>query len=108
MIKFHVMYPPQEGGHFDFDYYVDHHMPLVTGLMGAACVSISLDKGLSGFRAGSEPPFVAQATVACASMDDLKSSLFPHLPTISADIPRFTNIKPVIWVSELVGSKSRK
>jgi uncharacterized protein (TIGR02118 family) len=106
MINFHVMYPPQDDGHFDFDYYIDRHMPLVLGLMGEACLSIALDRGVSGFRVGTAPPYIAQATVTCTSMNDLKATLFPHLQTISADIPNFTNIRPVIWISERVGTKT--
>lgn len=106
MFNFHVMYPPLEEGHFDYDYYVERHMPLVLGLMGSRCHSVTLDKGVSGMRSGSAPAFVAHAIVTCATMEDLTEGLFPHLPTISADIPRFTNIKPLIWISERVGSKT--
>mgnify|MGYP003667180293 CR=1 FL=1 len=47
MIKVSVMYPNNPGSHFDHDYYRDQHMPMVKRLMGDACLSFGVDRGLA-------------------------------------------------------------
>ena len=48
MIKISVMYPNTPGSRFDHDYYRDQHMPMVKRLMGDACLSFGVDRGLAG------------------------------------------------------------
>ena len=36
MIKVTILYPKHDGGRFDYDYYLEHHMPRAAALLGHA------------------------------------------------------------------------
>ena len=59
MIRVSVLYPNSEGTHFDEDYYVNNHLPMVADKLASAMVRYEIDKGISGATPGSPAPFVA-------------------------------------------------
>lgn len=102
MIKVSVMYPSTEGARFDHDYYRDSHMPLVQKLMGDACKFYTVDKGLSGGAPGDPATYVGMCHIYCESVESFQSGFGPHAKEILADIPNYTDIQPVMQVSEVV------
>jgi uncharacterized protein (TIGR02118 family) len=102
MIKFNVMYPQSAGARFDHAYYRDKHMPLVAQRLGKACLSYTVDKGLAGGAPGAPSPFIAACSFYCESVESLQAAIGPHVPEIMADIPNYTDLEPVIWISEVV------
>lgn len=104
MIKISVLYPYKEGAEFDFDYYLNRHMPMVRDALGAACKGIAVEQGVSGGAPGSNPPFVALGHILMDSLEALQSAFAPHVPTFMADIPNYTRIEPVIQISEVKAS----
>lgn len=104
MIKVSVMYPYGAEARFDHDYYRDRHMPLVLARMGAACRSHSIDKGLAGGRPGTPPLYVASCHLVCDSVEAFEASFGPHVKEIMADTPNYTDIRPVMQISEVVAA----
>ena len=102
MIKLSVMYPYTPGAHFDFDYYRDSHIPLVKQRMGAALLSYSVEKGLSGVEPGSTPAYAAVGNLYCESVQALMEAIGPYAEELGADLVNYTVIKPVQQVSEVV------
>ncbi|HEV2443439.1 MAG TPA: EthD family reductase [Steroidobacteraceae bacterium] len=102
MIKVSVMYPNKPGSRFDHDYYRDRHMPMVKRLMGDKCKSYTVEKGLSGDAAGSAPTYVAMCHLLCDSVAAFEAGFGPHAGEILGDIPKYTDLKPVIQISEVV------
>jgi uncharacterized protein (TIGR02118 family) len=102
MINFKVLYPYDPNAHFDFDYYLKRHAVMVREKTGSALRSITLERGVSGLKSSSAPAYHAVATLCFDSLEELKSSLYPHLAAISADIPNFTAIAPRIEIAEIV------
>ncbi len=102
MIKVSVMYPNTPGARFDHDYYRDRHMPMVAEKMGAACRSYTVDKGLAGGAPGAPATYVAMCHIFCDSVEAFQGAFGPHAKTIMADIPNYTDIAPVMQVSEVV------
>ena len=102
MIKVSVMYPNKPGSRFDHDYYRDRHMPMVKRLMGDKCKSYTVDKGLSGDAAGTAPTYVAMCHLFCDSVAAFEAGFGPHAREILDDIPRYTDLKPVMQISEVV------
>ncbi|MEJ6022654.1 EthD family reductase [Ramlibacter sp. PS4R-6] len=100
MIKFNVLYPAQQGARFDHAYYRDKHMPMVAARLGAACQRYTIDTGLAGGEPGAASPYIAGCSIYCASVEALQGALGPHVQEIMADIPNYTNTRPVIWISE--------
>jgi uncharacterized protein (TIGR02118 family) len=106
MIKINVMYPYTEGARFDHAYYRDRHMPLVKAKLGSACGYYTVDKGVAGTTPGAPPPFVAMCAFVCESADGYEAAIKEHRAEILADIPKYTDIRPVIQVSEIVVERS--
>lgn len=101
MIKVSVLYENSEGTKFDMAYYCDKHIPMVKEKLGPACKRVDVDQGLNGAQPGSKPPFVVMAHGLFDSMDTLVESFWPHADLIMGDIPNYTDIHPLIQVSEV-------
>ena len=102
MIKVSVMYPYTEGARFDHAYYRDKHMPLLKARMGDACRSYTIDKGLAGGAPGMPPTYVGMCHVFCDSAESFQSAFGPHAKEILGDIKNYTDIAPVMQISEVV------
>ena len=102
MIKVSVMYPATPGARFDHDYYRDKHMPLVKARMGAACASYTVDKGLAGGAPGTAPTYVAMCHIVGESVETFQAGFGPHAKEILADIANYTDLQPVMQISEVV------
>lgn len=102
MIKVSVLYPHNDGAGFDMAYYRDRHMPMVRERLGAACKGIAVEQGVAGATPGSRPQYIAMGHVYFDSLEEFQSSFAKHSGEFVADIPNYTNIQPVIQVSEVV------
>jgi uncharacterized protein (TIGR02118 family) len=111
MIKVNVMYPYTEGARFDHAYYRDRHMPMVKARLGSACAYYTVEKGLAG-RApgaaapGAPPAFVAMCAFICGSAEGYQAAMQEHGAEILGDIANYTDIAPVLQVSEVVVERS--
>lgn len=102
MVKVSVMYPATPGARFDHAYYKDRHMPLVKQLMGDACLFYTVDRGLSGGAPGTPPAYVGMCHIHCASAEAFAEAFGPHAAQILADIANYTDLAPVMQISEVV------
>ncbi len=101
MIKVSVFYANGEGKHFDMDYYCEKHMALVRRLCGEAIRGIAVEQGTSGGAPGSAPQYLAMGHVYFESVDSFNAAFGPNMKEIVADVPNYTNIQPVLQVSEV-------
>jgi len=102
MIKVSVMYPNTPGARFDHTYYRDKHMPLIKARMGDACLYYTVDKGLAGGTPGAPATYVAMCHWYCDSVESFQAGMGPHMKDIMGDIPNYTDIAPVMQISEVV------
>lgn len=103
MATMSVIYPRRSGATFDYEYYEQTHLPLVTsrwrdaGLVGAEAL-----RGISA-PDGSEAPFLAIALIHFQSPEHLSQAVTgEHAAEIIGDIANFTNIQPVLQVNERI------
>jgi uncharacterized protein (TIGR02118 family) len=101
MIRVTVLYPNGKGTTFDMAYYTSKHMPMVKRLCGAACKSIGADRGLNAGQPGSAPTYIAAGYLTFDSAEAFEQAFGPHAGEIMADIPNYTNAKPVVQISEI-------
>lgn len=93
MIRVSVLYPSSEGSTFDHDYYAATHVPLAASTWG---VGAEIDKGLNG-------PYVAAVHFFFESMEQFQAAMGnPGTQAVMADVANYTNIAPVMQVSEVV------
>lgn len=105
MIKVSVMYPNTPGTHFNHDYYRDTHMPLVKARLGSPLRYYTVDKGLAGGAPGAAPTYAASGHLFFDSVEDFQNAFGPHTTEIMGDIPNYTDITPLIQISEVVVGK---
>jgi uncharacterized protein (TIGR02118 family) len=101
MIKVTVLYPNSPEAKFDMKYYVTHHLPMVRDKCAPACSSIAAEGGLSGGDPGSKAPYIAIGYLTFDSVAAFQQAFTPHAPAIMGDIPNYTNIQPIIQISEI-------
>lgn len=102
MIKVSVMYPNTPGARFNHEYYRDKHMPMVQAKMGAALKFYTVDKGLAGGAPGAPATYVGMCHLYSDSVETFQAGFGPHAKEIMADIPNYTDIAPVMQISEVV------
>jgi uncharacterized protein (TIGR02118 family) len=102
MIKVSVMYPSSPGARFDHDYYKEKHMPLVAKRLGPNLKSYTIDKCLASGTPNEPAPYVTIGNMFCESMDAFQAGFGPHTQEIMGDIKNYTDITPIILVSEVV------
>ena len=108
MIKVSVMYPGGEGVRFDHDYYRTKHLPLIKSRMDVGLKYYTIDKGLSGGTDEVPPAYVAMCHLLCDSLEAYHSSYAPYAQEIGSDIRNFTDVTPVVQISEVVVENSAK
>jgi len=102
LIKVSVMYPFSEGKTFDIAYYEATHMPMVAKLLGSNLVKYTIEKGVASGIPNTPLPFMAIGTFYVKDLSAYQAAITPNREAIRADFPNYTNITPMILVSEVV------
>jgi uncharacterized protein (TIGR02118 family) len=76
-------------------------MPLVKRLLGAAVKGIAVEHGIGGGAPGAAPQFLAMGHIYFESVEAFQSSFGPHSAEIVADVANYTNVQPVLQISEV-------
>jgi uncharacterized protein (TIGR02118 family) len=103
MIKMSVYYPADGGSKFDHDYYRTRHMPLIKERLGDVCLRYEIDKGLAGGEPGRGPAFVAACHIYSPTLETFQEAFGPYRAEIVADVANYTDIAPIVQISEIVG-----
>jgi len=101
MTKVTILYPNDEGKTFDMDYYSNKHMPMLVSLFGDALKNLEIDKGISGRTPNDPIPFLAIGYLYFESLADYENVFGPNAKKIIGDIPNYTNIQPIVQISEV-------
>jgi len=102
MVEVAILYPSSEGKTFDMDYYSNNHMPMVADLFGDPLKRYRIDRGIAG-RTPDEPiPYVAVGYFYFDTLSAYQNAFGPNAEKILSDIPNYTNIQPVVQISEVV------
>ncbi len=101
MIKVSVLYPNSSEARFDMNYYLGKHMPLVREKSGSTCRGMTVDLGLAGGAPGSPAAYVAMGHILYDSVEAFQAVFAQHGPALLADIPNFTNVQPIIQISDV-------
>src|SRR6476620_9972345 len=101
MVQLNILYPKTKNAHFDWDYYLNTHMPLSIRLHGAALKGTTIAKGIEGIEA-SPVAYVAVTNMLFDSVEAFLAAFMPHAATLQDDMKNYTNIQPVIQFSDLL------
>ncbi len=102
MIKVTILYPNEDGKTFDMEYYSNKHMPMVASLLGDSLKLFTIDKGISGRTPDEPTPYLAIGYLYFDELSAYQDSFGPNAEKIVSDIPNYTNIQPVVQISEVL------
>jgi uncharacterized protein (TIGR02118 family) len=100
MIKVSILYPNTPGSKFDIDYYLATHIPLAMRLFKSLLRRTEVDEGLQGVP-GQPLPFHGGCQFYFDRIDDFLTVWGPAAEQLQADIPRYTDVAPVIQFNEV-------
>lgn len=78
------------------------HYPLLKKYFGDSMKALALDKGESSGIANTPVPYVAIAYLYFESTADFQDVMKRNGADIMADIPKYTNITPLVQISKVV------
>ncbi|MBD3895686.1 EthD family reductase [Halomonas sp. ML-15] len=98
MLEVLVMYPNRDGMRFDVAYYLKEHADLVTRLLqGYGLNYIRIARGTDAMS-----PYHAVTCLGLDSLESFESAIEAIGATLFEDIPRFTDVEPLVQVSYVV------
>jgi uncharacterized protein (TIGR02118 family) len=102
MICVSVTYANTPGKKFDHAYYAQTHFALVRSrLKSMGLVRDEIDQGVGGGDPGSAAPYAAIGRLYFNTLGEFQAAMQTHGPEIIADVPNYTDIPPVIQVSQM-------
>ena len=81
-----VLYSNKEGAKFNFEYYLQKHIPLANGLLGH---EFKVSRGLSSAQGG-QPLFLCIARMDIGTVEEFVPVLIRHVGTLMNDIPNYS------------------
>ncbi|MEM9077156.1 MAG: EthD family reductase [Bacteroidota bacterium] len=100
--KISILYPYEDGKQFDMDYYSQKHMPMVASLFGDKLKHYFIDSGLSGRTPNDPMTYIAVGGFYFEKLSDYREAFGPNAEKIRGDIPNYTNIQPIIQISQVI------
>lgn len=108
MVKVSILYPNGEGKTFDMNYYEKTHMPMVAGFLGKNLKFYEIDKGVAGRTPNDAVPFVAIGYFYCYDAAEYSKAIGQNRDAIIKDIKNYTNIQPIVQISEIKQLKANE
>lgn len=98
-----MQYPADPGSSFDWDYFLNRHIPLVeTALDAGGADRIEVALGLSGAAPGEPAAYQAVVLVTFDSITAFYHRWRRENHRIMGDIVNFTNTRPEVQLSEVI------
>ena len=101
MFKVAILYPNGEGKTFDMNYYEHKHMPMVAGFLGKNLKFYEIDNGIAGRTPNDKVPYLAVGYFYIKDVAEYNKAIGQNIDTIISDFKNYTNIQPVIQISEV-------
>ena len=100
MIRVAVLYSKSEDSSFDVEYYKKTHMALVKERLDPlGMVGCEVDAGVVGMS-DAPPPYAAIGYLFFETVEQFQSAFAAVGAELIADVPNYTNIEPVIQISD--------
>jgi uncharacterized protein (TIGR02118 family) len=102
MISLTVLYPKTADSHFDLEYYLNTHTPLVKErLTPVGLTGVDLRVGMAGTAPDSPPTYAMICNLNFSSVEEIQNAFVTGGAEIMGDIPNFTNVQPLMQISQL-------
>lgn len=103
MFNISSIYPKKDDATFDFDYYLNKHMPMSIDLLSNAkgFKGISVERGIDIEEPKIESSYIAMCHYYFETIEDFLAAFGPNAETLQGDIANYTNIEPIIQINEV-------
>jgi uncharacterized protein (TIGR02118 family) len=103
MFNISSIYPKKDGYRFDFDYYLNKHMPMSIERLSVAkgFKGVSVERGIDIESPTIESSYVAMCHYYFDSLEDFMAAFAPHAEELQGDIANYTDIEPTIQINEV-------
>jgi uncharacterized protein (TIGR02118 family) len=101
MVRVTVLYTNHPGSRFDVEYYLNTHVPLASKLLEPVVKDLTVDVGASGAAPDTPPPFAAIFAITCESAQAFAEAFMPNAAELQGDIPNYTDIIPILQISDI-------
>ncbi|MDZ4707946.1 MAG: EthD family reductase [Saprospiraceae bacterium] len=104
MTRISILYPNLPNSKFDFQYYVQIHMPRSMELLSKhpGYKGVSVEKGIGTVMPGLKIPYIAMCHFLFDSLDDFIAAFTPNAAELQGDMVHYTDIEPVIQFNEVL------
>ena len=104
MIRVTALYPSTSDTHFDMDYYMNKHIPLVKarGKEIGVNVGIEVDKGLGSLTPGDPAPYAIVGFMIFDKIEDFQNLVTQHGNELIGDVSNFTNSPWQMQISDTI------
>ena len=105
MIRVTGLYRDTSNSQFDFDYYMNTHMPLVKKRLSEFGMGqFEVERGIEAAD-GEVAPYICIVHIEFPTINDFKRGFETHGEELATDVPNYTNIAPEMQISEIVNSR---
>ncbi|SEC13340.1 EthD family reductase [Terriglobus roseus] len=100
MIVLSVLYPKTAGARFDYEYYLNKHMPLASARFSSMTKSTVM-RGVSA-PDGSAPAYEVLTLLEFPSAEALAADMEAHGADVTGDVRNATDIQPLLQINEVL------
>lgn len=103
MFNISSIYPRISGSSFDYEYYLNKHIPMSIELLtkSKGYIGVSVERGISIDIPDIESSFYAMCHYYFDTVEDFIEAFQPHADTLQSDIINYTDIEPIIQINEV-------
>ncbi|WP_428739241.1 EthD family reductase [Sulfurimonas sp.] len=107
MFNISSIYTKKENYYFDFDYYINNHMPRSIEILSKAqgFIKVSVEKGIDIKEQNIESSYIAMCHYYFDTLENFMIAFLPYSDELQNDIKNYTNIIPIIQINEVKLSK---
>lgn len=103
MFRTLALFPKTAASHFDMDYFLTKHIPMVEELLeDHGLVRIEVEEGVSVAPPGPTVSYTVLASLNFSTLKALEGAMATHGAQLSADFANFTNVQPQLQVNEVI------
>ena len=104
MIRISILYPRSPGSTFNFDHYINIHMPRSISLLSKhpGFRSVTVEKGMAEPVPGTGIFYTVMCHFLFDSVESFMEAFGPHAEELQHDMVNYTNINPHIQFNEVV------
>lgn len=103
MFNISSIYPKKDNCRFDFDYYLNKHMPMSIDRLSRAkgFKGVSVERGVNIDNPKLDSSYVAMCHYYFDTLEDFMAAFMPHAAELQGDIANYTDIEPVIQINKV-------